>query len=84
VTLQLVTDGRRLAGSASIGPVIAALEKQAASAAAAGVDLLHVREPWLDAGALSRLVTAIVAIAAGSGMRVVVNDRLDVALMASI
>jgi thiamine-phosphate pyrophosphorylase len=69
VTICLVTDRRRR-------PPIA----QAGEAAAAGVDIIHVRERDLEAGELYALVTAIVAETRGSGTRVVVNDRVDVAL----
>ncbi len=67
--LCLVTDRRRR-------PPVA----QAAEAAAAGVDLVHVRERDLDAAALSTLVAGVVAATRGSSTRVVVNDRLDVAI----
>ena len=53
---------------------------QARHAVEAGVDYLQVRERDLEAAELAKLVEEIVAIAAGSPTRVVVNDRLDVAL----
>jgi thiamine-phosphate diphosphorylase len=56
------------------------LIEQARHAVEAGVDYLQVRERDLEAAELGRLVEEIVAIAAGSVTRVVVNDRLDVAL----
>jgi thiamine-phosphate diphosphorylase len=52
------------------------------AAAAAGVSLVQVREPDLDDGALCRLVSGCVQAVAGTSCRVVVNDRLDVALAA--
>ena len=51
-------------------------------AARAGVDVIQVREPRLDDRTLVALVRAAIATVAGSGARVVVNDRLDVALAA--
>ncbi len=69
MTICLVTDRRRCQ------PV-----DQAREAAAAGVDIIHVRERDLEAGELSALVTAIVSVTRGSATRVVVNDRVDVAL----
>jgi thiamine-phosphate diphosphorylase len=54
--------------------------EQAAEAAAAGVDLIHVRERDLDARELAALVGALVKVTRGSATRVVVNDRVDVAL----
>jgi thiamine-phosphate pyrophosphorylase len=51
----------------------------AAAIAASGVAVVQVREPDLDGGELLVLVRAAVA----TGVRVIVNDRLDVALAAS-
>jgi thiamine-phosphate diphosphorylase len=54
---------------------------QARQAVAAGIDLIQIRERDLDSAALAALVRAVVRIARGNGStRVVVNDRLDVAL----
>jgi thiamine-phosphate pyrophosphorylase len=50
------------------------------AAVRAGVDMIQVREPDLDAAALAALVTSLVRLTRGTGTRVVVNDRLDVAL----
>src|SRR5207247_1866179 len=46
----------------------------------AGVDLIQVRERDLEAAALAALVRDVLAAARGTPTRVVVNDRLDVAL----
>ncbi len=51
-------------------------------AARAGVDLIQIRERSLDDRSLLALVRATIDAAAGSGARVLVNDRLDVALAA--
>ena len=77
--LHLVTDGRRL-GAAGDGAIDACLAHQARFAVDAGIDVIQVRERHLEAAALARLVSKIIAIAVGTGTRVVVNDRLDVAL----
>ena len=69
MTICLVTDRRHT------DPVV-----QAGAAAAAGVDLIQVRERDLEAGELAALVRAVLAAVAGTAARVVVNDRLDVAL----
>ena len=69
MTLCLVTDRGRT------GPV-----GQARAAAAAGVDLVQVRERDLEGAELAELVRAVLDAVAGSRTRVVVNDRLDVAL----
>ena len=44
------------------------------------VDLVHVRERDLEAADLAALVSDLVRLTRGSGTRVVVNDRVDVAL----
>jgi len=46
----------------------------------AGVDLVQVREKDLDTRACLQLAEAAVAAAAGTATRIIVNDRLDVAL----
>jgi len=79
--LCLVTDRRRLAGGddhadAARGRLVAWI----ARAVRAGVDLIQIRERDLDARSLARLVEDAIAVARPAGARVVVNDRLDVAL----
>jgi thiamine-phosphate pyrophosphorylase len=69
VTICLVTDRRRRP------PV-----EQAAEAVDAGVDVIQVRERDLETKELADLVSHIVRIARRSPTRVVVNDRLDVAV----
>ena len=54
--------------------------EQASEAADAGIDLIHVRERDLEAAELSALVEGVIRATRGSGTRVVVNDRVDVAL----
>lgn len=51
-------------------------------AARAGVDLIQIRERSLDDRSLLTLVRATIDAAAGTGARVLVNDRLDVAIAA--
>jgi thiamine-phosphate pyrophosphorylase len=58
------------------------LPELARDAAHAGVDLFQVREKDLPGRALRALVEAVVAAAAGTALRVVVNGRADVALLA--
>jgi thiamine-phosphate pyrophosphorylase len=53
-----------------------------AAAARAGVNLVQVRERELDARSLARLVERCVEAVRGSSTRVLVNDRLDIALAA--
>lgn len=59
-----------------------AVPAQVARAARDGVALVQVREPDLEAGALYELVRRCVDAVRGTPARVLVNDRLDVALAA--
>jgi thiamine-phosphate pyrophosphorylase len=56
----------------------------ARQAIASGVDMIQVREKDLPVTALLKLVSGIRDLAAGTATRVLVNDRLDVALAAKI
>ncbi len=69
MTICVVTDRRR-----------ADVVEQAQRAVEAGVDLIQIREGDLDAASLAALVARVLERTHGSGTRVVVNDRLDVAL----
>src|SRR6478609_510129 len=73
----LVTDRRQLPDQSSFGAVRRQLLDVIREAAAAGVDLVQVRENDLET---VQLVGAVVAVARGGSTRVVVNDRVDVAL----
>lgn len=73
----MVTDRRRLAGDQE-----AQLIERVAAAAQAGVHLVQARERDLDARLLTRLVTRLVEAVRGTRARVLVNDRIDVALAA--
>jgi len=72
----LITDRARGAGGAD-GTV-----ERVRWAARAGVHLVQVRERDLDGGPLTTLVRRCVEAVRGSRARVIVNDRLDVALAA--
>jgi len=80
----LVTDRRRLGAAVGARPSgwIDALHEQVVAAARAGVDYIQVREPDLEAGPLTALVRSLVAAAGSTAAKVLVNDRLDVALAA--
>jgi thiamine-phosphate diphosphorylase len=71
---------RRSIETADGGDAGAALVSLTARLARAGVDWIEIREKDLGGGALFDLVSAVVARA--GAMRVLVNDRLDVALAA--
>lgn len=73
--LCLITERRRWADEAAFFASVAA-------AAHAGVHLIQVREHDLEGRALASLVRRCVAVSRGSRARVLVNDRLDVALAA--
>ena len=84
MTLCLVTDRRRLGAAvgAGAGEWNDLLEAQVRAAADAGIDFVQVREPDLEAGALASLIRRLVHRCAGSATRLLVNDRLDVAITA--
>jgi thiamine-phosphate pyrophosphorylase len=67
--LCLVTDRR-------LRPVV----EQCSEAVQAGVDLIQIRERDLEGRPLAALVAELVRLTRGTATRVVVNDRLDVAL----
>jgi thiamine-phosphate pyrophosphorylase len=76
----LVTDRRRLAAGAGPAAARAGLVAQARRAAEAGVDLIQVRERDLEARELAAIVADLLVATRGSATRIIVNDRLDVAL----
>ena len=86
--LCYVTDRRSLtlasssASGESAGLAENALIKSIQIAAAAGVDWIQIREKDLESRALARLVRRASETTRGSGAKILVNDRLDVALSA--
>ena len=74
----MITDRRRLARQGE-DAILASI----AAAAAAGVDLVQVRERDLGGAALLRLTRGAFASVRGTPTRVLVNDRVDVALAAA-
>ncbi len=81
--LCLVTDRRRLApvrpgSDPSIGPLLELIGE----AAEAGVDIIQIREPDLEAAPLAALVRRAVEMTRGTRARILVNERVDVALAA--
>jgi thiamine-phosphate pyrophosphorylase len=80
MTLQLyyITDRHRLPGDAQEQE--RRLLEKIAECAAAGVDLVQLREKDLDAGALEELALKAMAALAGSRTRLLINSRTDVAL----
>ena len=82
--LCLVTDRRRLGAAIGAPPEqwLEALRNQVRGAALAGVDLIQLREPDLEAGELAIVVRSLMPLLRGSSTRLLVNDRVDVALAA--
>lgn len=82
--LCLVTDRRRLGAALGARPseLIDVLHEQVAAAAEAGIEYVQIRERDLDAGPLTDLVRALMARCRGTATRVLVNDRIDVAIAA--
>jgi thiamine-phosphate diphosphorylase len=78
----LITDRGRLAPGAREVAAQRCLLHQVQFAVDAAVDLIQVRERDLGAGALVDLVRRIVEHAHGSRTRIIVNERVDVALAA--
>ena len=80
----LVTDRRRL--GASIGAAaedwIAALHEQIAAAASADIDYVQLREPDLEARDLAAIVRSLMTRLRSNRTRLLVNERIDVALAA--
>jgi thiamine-phosphate pyrophosphorylase len=70
-----VTDRLALAGPAALGAFIR-------RAAEAGVDWIQIREKDLDARPLAEVVRSALVETRETGARILVNDRLDVALAA--
>lgn len=73
----MITDGRLAAGRGG-----AALIEIVRAAAQAGVHLIQLREHALDDRALATLTRGCVDAVRGTRARILVNDRLDVALAA--
>ena len=82
--LCLVTDRCRLGAAMGAQPRewMALLAQQVAAAVSAGVDIVQVREPDLEAGELANLVRSLMTHVDGTGARLLVNDRVDVAIAA--
>src|SRR5207302_8828444 len=78
----LVTDRRRLCAGCDEAGARRCLIAQVRAAVAARIDILQIRERDLAAAVLVALVAEAVEIARGTATRILVNDRLDIALAA--
>jgi thiamine-phosphate pyrophosphorylase len=74
-----VTDRRALESAPGTDPLLSAIR----NAAAVGVDWIQIREKDLEARALAALVRLAMDGTRGTGAKILVNDRLDVAIAAS-
>jgi thiamine-phosphate pyrophosphorylase len=86
--VMMVTDRRRLAERVGVrgddtAAITEVLLRQISAATEAGVDLIQLREPDLDARTLTELARSAMRIVAGSPTRVVINGRVDVACAAN-
>lgn len=85
-TLCYVTDRRSLgpaaasAGAGGLDPEIAPVAARIREAVQAGVDWVQIREKDLSARLLAALAGSAVAAARNTSARILINDRLDVAL----
>jgi thiamine-phosphate pyrophosphorylase len=77
--LYLITQGATAETTTPQCPEFLAILQQTAAAVDAGVQLIQIREKQLAARILFELTAAVVSIARGSGTRVLVNDRADIA-----
>ena len=75
--LYLITDRRRAGSTAE--PTVASLATFLRSAAAAGVDMIQIRERDLPGGELFKLTKTVFESAEPYGAEVFVNDRADIA-----
>ena len=82
--LCAVTDRRGLGNVTLIGTAIDALTAQARAAADASLDFFQIREPDLPDAALLDLATRVHDAIAGSTLRLLINDRLDIAVAAGL
>ena len=78
----LVTDRRRLPGSVGERDRRERLVRLVEQAGRAAIDLVQIRESDLSGRALTDLVTRCVDVVRGTPTRIVVNDRLDIAVAA--
>jgi thiamine-phosphate pyrophosphorylase len=78
--LYLITDRTATGGRALVGVVAAALTGIAGSGLEPGDVAVQLREKDLDGRALTDLARALRATTAAAGVRLFINDRIDVAL----
>lgn len=72
-----ITDGR--AEASNFGEQLARIRANAVAAAGSGVGLFQIREKRLSARSLFELTCSVVSATKGSGLRILINGRPDVA-----
>lgn len=77
-SICLITPGRLGVGDS--GSEAASLVGKLSEAARSGVDIIQIREKNLSARDLVTLVSDVMEATVGTGVRVLVNDRFDVAI----
>jgi thiamine-phosphate pyrophosphorylase len=77
--LYLITPGATVENATPSSQPYQDILRQVRAAAAAGIDLIQIREKRLSAGALFELTSRVMQIVRGSATRVLVNDRADIA-----
>jgi thiamine-phosphate pyrophosphorylase len=77
--LYLITRGATTEGTTANDPEFAQILDQIAKAAAAGIDLIQIREKQATTRVLFDLVVEAARLTRGSNTRLLVNDRADVA-----
>ena len=80
--LEAASTLSRSSSDVSSSSQLRSLRESIARAIAAGVDWIQIREKDLDGRALAELVRFAVTEAGAAGTRVLVNDRLDIAIAA--
>jgi thiamine-phosphate pyrophosphorylase len=82
MTLTLVTDCRRACPDARTDrALVTHTARWLSDAVSAGIDVIQIREHDMASSTLRDLTREVVAAAKGTGTRVLVNDRADVALV---
>jgi len=82
MTLTLVTECRRACPDARTDrALVSQATRWLSEAISAGIDVIQIREPDLSSSTVRDLTREVVTAAKGTGTRVLVNNRADVALV---
>ena len=80
--LYLITRGATTEATTPDAPEFAHILNQVSAAVANGIDLIQIREKRLTAHVLFQLASQAAKLTSGSGTRLLVNDRADIAVSA--